>query len=222
MSISLHSGAAMQQCNVCTSLTYAYDSGSSANKVLVVAGNQDNAQISGITYAALALTQKINRSDSAGVTDLWVRDDPVSGSNNVVFTCGVGGTYINFVVFSYDDADTSQNGSSATSAGATSSSVNVTTTSDNSYVVSFVDVLTTGGLTVGGSATEIVSNFSGLSGGQRFGVSHIQKVTAGVQNMSWSWDGSHAYDFVGLEITEATSPVVTATYPGWMGKNGWW
>lgn len=207
MAISRHTGYTTQKVTA-TSLTFAYDTGSDPDRVLLVVANFDGAAPT-ITYAGDSMTANTNAGANGGNLIIFEKVDPASGSNNIVVTGGAGSTWLHVVAVSYDGADDAKSLSNATDTDADITGT-VTTTADNSYVLAAV--VNTGGSSVAWDAgTELADSFSTV-GSNRISVDDIQKATAGGQSLTATVTGGTGIDFSGIEITEAAGGGGTANH----------
>src|SRR3990167_2459958 len=199
MAITRHSSAKAKTTG--TTLTFAYDVGSSTNRVLLVAVvvNGPTTELAGVTYNGDAMTLKISKGDNCCATAIYSLDDPDVGSNNVVITVNSSIIILGTAV-SYDDAGTV---TTTQSAGSPDSppALSITTTANNSMVVDNVGLFVELLVAPDGSQSLIQTD---ASGNNSQGVSDILKVTAGAQTMGWSTSGAAQddWDYVAVEVTQ--------------------
>ena len=81
----------MQSADAAQSLTFAFTcTGSDRELVVAFRFNGDDDVATGVTYAGVAMTQRLNVTDGAGTqgrSHIYTLDNPASGANNVVISC---------------------------------------------------------------------------------------------------------------------------------------
>ena len=193
--------------------SFSHTVANNANLLVVCASLQGAVTITGITYNGVAMT-------NAGVDllddrmTIWYLASPATGANNVVVSysgADVGdGFALSFKGVDTADPDgatTSQNSTS----NVTSQSKQITTTTDNSWVLDFAwinDAAITS-LTPDGSQ---VSRDNQEANGIEEAVSTLATTTAGNYNMGWTWTTS-ARILQGLIEIKAGAVVGGATTP---------
>lgn len=166
------------------------------------------------TGSSQAFSNRIVQEDVLGA-DIWRLFAPATGVHTVRYTLNAASTKFAWEI-SFTGADQTMTGAASAkqfaASGATSSSLNITTTANNSYVL---DSIVKGGPTSAmteGQGT-VANEWQSLALATRNGVHYIQKVTAGSQTMSWSWTGATGYDHLAVEVMEAAAATSTSTPP---------
>lgn len=141
-----------------SSLTYSHTC-TGSNLVLLVGVESRNNDVTGVTYATVAMTQIGSAQVSAdGLTTntVWQLAAPATGANNVVVSI-TGTNHIASVASSYTGVDqTTPVATNASGTGTTQPTVNVSATSTTQLVVDFAGTRTNGSdaTTAGASQTE--------------------------------------------------------------------
>lgn len=179
-----------------TTLTFSHVIGSGTGRLLlVVTGGRSAANVSGVTYNGVALTEIGRRDDGSTEESIWYLVDPDTGTHDIVVTkasgidCDAGG--ISFFGASVDI------GSFTTNAGfSTSQSQAITTNHDSGFVVAVVGVNDPGTLTYTGAGTQFFSQ------GSDPGYRGAYKEFTGGADVTHSWTSTNNRDWAscGVEV----------------------
>lgn len=139
-------------------LTFAHDCGSGADRFLIVAIHTSADDITGVTYAGVAMVLLDKSSD--GVSQLWGLHNPAAGSNNVSITNN-GFHRMSAVAQCYTGVQQSTtpdavSGSTDTAIFATSLTMSTTTVADNCWVFFAVRCANTASLPSAGTGSSLV------------------------------------------------------------------
>ncbi len=207
-----------------TSLTFAHTC-SGANRILFVAVTTNTADnvdyITGVTYNGVAMTQVDSfRSQGLGGHELYMLVNPASGANNVVVSAS-GSVAIYAAASSYTGA--LQTGQPNTNNGnasdpATTSTVSVTTTVDNCWLISSAGTKAGAGATASASTGTVTRQANGyVSIGDSNGV----RATAGSHGQTWMPSASTGIAVIVAAIAPAAGEQVTqATVTSVSGGDG--
>jgi hypothetical protein len=195
----------------------SFDSGTDANRVLVVAVCVASATCASIKYGGVNLLRKAYHSENAGITEIWGLSGPTLpyGVNDLVVTPGVSGGMCDVCVIAYSGADCVGAIGEATSTSTSSPTVSVTTEKDNSYAVGFTNSFDgIGTRTVTSSIGTELMNQHSLAGGGVLSVCDIKNVTHDAQAFNWTTSAAMGNDACAVEIREYTGSVEVLVIAG--------
>lgn len=145
----------IQSADAAQSLTFAFTcTGDNRQLTVCFRFNSDDDVATGVTYAGVAMTQRLNVSDGAGThgrSHIYTLDNPASGSNNVVISCSTNQSIrAGAISFTSSSAFDASNSSVVTS---TTHSVTVTTVAADAWIIGFLNKTTNAAFTEDGNTT---------------------------------------------------------------------
>lgn len=198
------------------SLTLAIDCTETNRGVVTMVATRDMSFVSGATHNgdAMTLATTSNNVNVAGVR-AYYRTGADSGNNNVVVDLGSNYKLLsmfNVCLSGTDQTDMVEaNNPIATGYGA-SVTGSVTTITDGAWVLSGINTQGTRALTPDSGETEI--NDTDHSDGNlgEFGVSYIERASAGSETMGWSWtpDDNHAMLLIVVKPSAGSTPAASS------------
>lgn len=203
-----------------TSLTFAYNNTGPASGTLLLcaasaSGNSgNNCQVTGITYAAAALTNDITNAynTNAGCCSIRTKKDPATGSNNIVISASATSIGIHGAVQVYTGHDpTTPIRQTAVFDGTSSTGVAQIVAGDwssNPLATSILVDLCASGVDINGHSEQEYweNNFSGSSVGDNCGSQHADPSGGSAPSLTYTQNGS---DWAGMAAVEIQSPVET-------------
>lgn len=182
------------------SLTLSIDCTETDRGVLAfVANRKVTTEVSSVTHNGNSMAMEIEAENTnvAGV-QMWSIPAADSGTNNVVYT------YANYILSSVynqclsgtDQSDIVEATHSPSNGYSSSVTDSVTTITDGAWVFSGLNIQSNYTLTPDSGETELNDTDHSDSNLGRFGVSYIEKVTAGSETMGWSWSSSDNYTMI--------------------------
>jgi len=185
-----------------TSLTFAFDVGSSTNRVLVVTTSTNSATGLAVTYNGDSLVQKETSSTQCCVAKMWALDDPDASSNNVVIS-QTNSTFIVGIAVSYDDAGTVT--TTANTSGTTADpSITITKGVSSSMIVDAIDfIITADTLDSPGASQTLAQQQKEFGNSVEIGMSD----KSSGNNMGWNTTDAAGWDYMALEITQDSAVV---------------
>jgi hypothetical protein len=202
--ISSHATSTFKSTAGATELTYAFDVGTDADRLLVVYGAPTAAPLDipdGGVYAGVDMTLSSLVTAQACGNNIYYSDAPTSGSNNIVIrSIDSGSQPLMSFAQSYNGADTK--GANVGASSATGEpSLSLTTTKANSFVfTAMCQTPSTGGNTPTQGETQI--DTSGEVSSVRSAASYEQIISIGANTFGWT-DNGNGWDFNSIEIKEA-------------------
>jgi hypothetical protein len=191
----------------------AFTVGSGANRILFVGATVyggANTNITGITYNGVAMT-KIASATHTGCADLWYLVNPSPGSHTFYVTASGSLMYPDFYAASYTGAaqtgqpDVHVNDTTSTAA-AGSPGINttpaLTTTADNDWLISIIEVYGQSATTGGNSTTRGTNGYDSLF------VDRGPMTPAGSSTLTWATSGAGGAAVV--SITAAFKPAAAS------------
>jgi hypothetical protein len=195
-----------------TSLTFSHTVNSNTNGILIVVVSMvDPNRMSGVTYAGDAMTKVIERNDADYRNcSIWRLVAPDTGANDVVLSFSSSTRTVKAYAASFTGVDqTSPIGASNSNTSATSSAqtVAITTTRNNSVIISVDSVSGDVGVAPHGEGdgqTNIAAVMTGNAHGA--GATYEFKTPAGADTQTWA-NAREAWSMASAEIKE--SPTLT-------------
>lgn len=174
---------------------------SGADRVLLVCITHYDGTVTGVTYNSIAMSRGVRRIDGSGFTaEIWALAAPATGTHSVsVSASGMSGQSCGSISFTGADqlgiigATNSANGTGA-------SSLNLTTSTNGSYVVDAMYNNNTNAWTLGAGQTQI---FQANITSERGLGSYESAPTAGAVTMSWSGGTESGTVHVAAEVLVA-------------------
>lgn len=158
-----------------------------------------------VTYNGTAMTLAAKTTSPFGAF-VYYLVNPDSGTHSIAWTATVGRATIGSAMSVTGAAQTSTIGASnSATAGDTTTSVSITTESDNSWIVDIMSVVNSTTRTPDGAQTEISVDSSGT---QYTGTSYKLLATAGATTMSWTVGSNLLWSALAVEIKEAAAILV--------------
>ncbi|HJT91850.1 MAG TPA: hypothetical protein VJ777_07895 [Mycobacterium sp.] len=196
-----------QQSSNAGSVTWSHTISGSDRFLLVGCTNSDTLTWSA-TYNSVSMGTPIINADPNRPLVLWGLVAPATGANNIVVSWTDGNREPYCIASSYTGVDQStpyDTPPAPTDAGGTSTSLNVTSATNDmvvDYAVMSVGVTT---LTVtAGGQTELQQQVGNAAPGNAMGSSY--KAGATTTTMSWSWSGFSSYNQWGINLNAAGAP----------------
>lgn len=189
------------------SVTFSHTN-TGSNLTLIVCGAQNGtvATASSATYNTVSMTQTTTKANASQGTwmDMLALAAPATGANNVVWTANQSN--VGAFAMSLTGTNASPIGATGTPntwIGQTSSSISVTTTAANSWVV---DHAQTNNATPTATGSGQTIRFNGTHvGGNRFYSSTMTTTTTGAYTPGYSWTGNADGTIMATEIKEAVA-----------------
>lgn len=131
---------------------------------LVVNVNSTSNDVTGVTYAGVAMTQQgttQQTSWSSRYHSTWILTNPAQGANDIVTTGGANWQFIMFSVSGVDQTTPTSGDVNGGDQSGTNPSLSVTTTVDNAYPVAIGQIQQTA--TAGTNTTLVVSESGGAN-----------------------------------------------------------
>lgn len=199
-----------------TSTSISHTTGSGSNRLLVLGVSSSNGnRVSNVQYAGVSLTQASPNPSNYGCT-IWYLIAPATGANNLTFTApSWAASYVGYIM-DFTGAEQSSavvdGAVVANLSPASSSTLNVTTANNNTFIVDVIRANNSVSLTKWGSQTQVFNTWGSPScaGGSKW----TTPWAAGVYGMAWtlgsSQFGSHVA--VGFAWAAASWPANLKSY----------
>lgn len=195
------------------------------NRALIVIARSEsgnNTAFSSCTWNGVAMTQIVSvvGSETNGGIMFYLAN-PDTGTHDVVLTKSSGSSENDAIAFALQDCAQSSpvdvTSGNITASSGTSASGNVTTTVNDDIVIAWC---TAGNASSSMSATTgtQIASFEGATG-KETAAAWIEKATAGLQSMSFSWTTSAPYD---MFITSLKYDQYIAPTGQYMAMNKYW
>jgi hypothetical protein len=194
-------------------VTWNHTVGSGNNRALIVGvGTRNstpaNAVVTNITYGSLALTKLRSDDGSADAykrTELWALFNPPSGTAQISVT--LAGAISHFAVgiaISLFGADSIEASNGAGDQSGNPASHSITSQSDGALLIDACCHL--GNTLAQGAQQTLIAKFEGVgSSSDAFGMSYVQKATAGNQVFTWTSDASVGWTATAVSVKAAAS-----------------